>query len=431
MQARATGIAGGCRLALLARPGAASKMAGALSWAACQQFHRVGRAMIRPLFGHAHAADPKLPSQLRNCLCWWEDVLGRDVAETRPWRGDAREPVLVFSDARGAPARIAAVVVLDGAVEFADLAPPPECIGQLARRSDGQIAGLELLSVLLAIGTWGERLRGRAVRFFSDNTIAEWALRKGAAAALDHDAIVYQFWLLVGVLGLRVRIDRVPTGAAARAGARRDRVRLPRARRRQRGGPPQQGGLPLAVADEGGSRSANSAWRAEVPPAASAACVAIVHASAQGRKGRAKYRRAPPAGEARAQRPCAGAMRTLPGGNVSSAALAGFDPGVPRCVVERAARVLLANDLYAFSALAAAPPVETWVLTAKRRRGARAPAARDRVQDADGPAIELLKRLVAARKSAPTGPPPVPPLPGAREAPGRATRRARGGSSGN
>ena len=112
-----------------------------------------------------------------------------------------------------------------------------------------------------------------------------------------------------------------------------------------------------------------------------------MYASAQGRKGRVKNRRAPPAEEARAQRPCAGAMRTLPGGNVSSAALAGFDPGVPRCVVERAARVLLANDLCAFSALAAAPLVETWILTAKRRRGARAPAARDRVQDADGPLV--------------------------------------------
>ena len=174
--------------------------------------------MVLPLFGHAHATGPQLSSELRNCLCWWEDVLSRDVAETRPWRGDAREPALVFADARGAPARIAAVLLLDGAVEFTDLAPPPEWIGQLAPRSDGQIAGLELLSVLLAIGAWGTRLRGRSVRIFSDNSIAAWSLRKGAAAALDHDAIVYQFWLLVGELGLRVRIDRAPSGAAVRKG---------------------------------------------------------------------------------------------------------------------------------------------------------------------------------------------------------------------
>ena len=79
------------------------------------------------------------------------------------------------------------------------------------------------------------------VEFRCEDAIAMW---KGTGASVD---------------GVRVRIDRVPTGAAARAGARRDRVRLPRARRRQRGGPPQQGGLPFAVADEGGSRSANSA----------------------------------------------------------------------------------------------------------------------------------------------------------------------------
>ena len=45
-KARATGVLA---------PGQASKLAGGLSWGASHMFHRLGRAMLRPLFKQSHS----------------------------------------------------------------------------------------------------------------------------------------------------------------------------------------------------------------------------------------------------------------------------------------------------------------------------------------------------------------------------------------
>ena len=69
-----------------------------------------------------------------------------------------------------------------------------------------------MLAVAVGMSTWKDRLRGRSVRIFSDNSVAEYAFRRGSAAAADHAALVHSFWLVAHVLGLRVHIERVPTG---------------------------------------------------------------------------------------------------------------------------------------------------------------------------------------------------------------------------
>ena len=73
-----------------------------------------------------------------------------------------------------------------------------------------------MLALAAALSTWAPAIRGRSVRLFGDNTVAEWAFRRGSAAALDHAALVHHFWAFAAALRVRVQIDRVPTGERCR-----------------------------------------------------------------------------------------------------------------------------------------------------------------------------------------------------------------------
>ena len=86
-----------------------------------------------------------------------------------------------------------------------------------------------MAALLLAFGTWGTELRGRRVRLFSDNTVAECCFRRGSAkvnlclAALaraarghrsqasDHNRLVHAFWREAWSLHCHVHLDRVDT----------------------------------------------------------------------------------------------------------------------------------------------------------------------------------------------------------------------------
>ena len=52
-------------------PGAASKLAGALSWACTFLFRRCGRAFIRPIFAQQHGRGSCIGPVLRWALEWW------------------------------------------------------------------------------------------------------------------------------------------------------------------------------------------------------------------------------------------------------------------------------------------------------------------------------------------------------------------------
>ena len=109
-------------------PGQASKLAGALSWAAQHSFHRIGRALLRPLFIHANQARARTPEHVRLCLEWWKEVLLLDLEEKQCWSQDRRGAAHLFADARGSPPRLAAVVLLDGRSMYTDFAPPCQLV---------------------------------------------------------------------------------------------------------------------------------------------------------------------------------------------------------------------------------------------------------------------------------------------------------------
>jgi len=149
--------------------GEASKLAGALQWAAQHTFKRLGRAMIRPIIKQETARSSEVGEELRLALQWWLEVFRwrifsewRESAQTsvllftrlrlsqeRTWKGTSSKPIHMFCDARSTPPRVAAVLLKDGERKYCDLEPPAAIMGAFQRRKDNQIMGLEILSIAL------------------------------------------------------------------------------------------------------------------------------------------------------------------------------------------------------------------------------------------------------------------------------------------
>jgi hypothetical protein len=114
---------------------------------------------------------------------------------------------------RSTPPRVAAVLATEKGLWYIDCAPDGTVLAQFRPRGDNQIASLEMLAI--AYGTWLLQLvafmivciglvsglstfagdiRGRKVVVHSDNTVAEYGMRKGRARSFDHTAVVHSVW---------------------------------------------------------------------------------------------------------------------------------------------------------------------------------------------------------------------------------------------
>ena len=174
--------------------GCALKLAGRLSWAGQFLFHRVGRAMLRPIFDQKFSRTGALTVQLKTALGWWLWALEQDIVETRQWKMCELPPVRLLVDAAGVPAHCAAVLFVDGRCLYTDGAPAAHLMKQFQSRSDNQIMTLEILAIALGLSTFAEEVRGRKVVVFSDNTGAEAASRKGTASSWDHCQLIHEIW---------------------------------------------------------------------------------------------------------------------------------------------------------------------------------------------------------------------------------------------
>ena len=193
------------------RPGDAAKLAGALMWACSGMFHRIGRALIRPLFAHSKQHGVMVQQRLRVALEWWAEVLALELCETRAWVPDRREAAQLFVDARSTPPRVAAVLFLDGQASYSDWAPPECVMRHFKRRGDAQIMSLELLAIAFGLSTFSGALVGRRVRLWSDNVGAEAATRKGASKEWDYSCLINSLWLQAAQLRVSLHVDRVPS----------------------------------------------------------------------------------------------------------------------------------------------------------------------------------------------------------------------------
>ena len=169
--------------------GDAQKLAGRLTWSTQQLFYRVGRAMVKPIYGQKATATGQIGPSLLEALMWWCSVLRHSVSEMHPWKESSRAPCRMFVDAASTPARIAAVLLIDGDILYTDVAPCPQLMWQLQDRNDKQIMSLvrslfavqpavrvccpsvaqEIIAILYALSTFTQQLKGRKLVLFSDN----------------------------------------------------------------------------------------------------------------------------------------------------------------------------------------------------------------------------------------------------------------------
>ena len=87
------------------RPGCASKLAGRLQWACQFMFHRLGRAMVRPLYDQCHSRNGSVSKDLRIALTWWQQVLHMDIVEEKFWKYSEAPLAHLFVDAAGKSSR--------------------------------------------------------------------------------------------------------------------------------------------------------------------------------------------------------------------------------------------------------------------------------------------------------------------------------------
>ena len=193
------------------RGGEASKLAGKLQWACQHMFNRVGRAMLRALYNQIHNPSGRTSPELVVALRWWEAILELDMVECRSLHLPNKAPVHLFCDAAGAPARVAAVLWVDGRVLYTDCAPPEAVVRHWKVREDQQIMGLELLSIALGLSSFEQFLMGRCVVIHSDNTGAECCFRKGAAKEFDHCSLIHNMWTQIARCHMNVWVCRVGT----------------------------------------------------------------------------------------------------------------------------------------------------------------------------------------------------------------------------
>lgn len=156
-----------------------------------------------------------------------------EVVEERRWRVPESPLVHLFVDARGVPARCAAVLFIDGDCLYTDGMPSASIMQTFTQRADNQIMTLEILAISVGLSTFAEELKGRKVIVYSDNTGAEVnvalsirflnppvfvvslqaASRKGRASSWDHCGLIHEIWSFCLINQTYLWIERVPSAS--------------------------------------------------------------------------------------------------------------------------------------------------------------------------------------------------------------------------
>ena len=191
--------------------GEAAKLAGALNWASQHSFHKLGRAMLRPLYYHSKNRRSRWSQQLKLALRWWQEVLQMELQQHWTWHELPWPWGHLYCDARGDPAHIAAVLFLDGQSLFCDMRVPESILSFFTKRRDNQILGLEMLSIALGLSSFAPMLANRRLIVWSDNTGAEAAAKHGTAKSFDHACLAHCLWTRAAQLSTHLHIERVPS----------------------------------------------------------------------------------------------------------------------------------------------------------------------------------------------------------------------------
>ncbi len=206
-------------------PGEASTLAGRMNFAASAIFGRVGRAPLRAVYARqelrrensnvgSSKATYALTRLLRAALKCLASLLHDPPPRFIPTPGEARAPVIVFTDGEGR-GFIGGVLLLreDGGSVTAFTSRISARTERRLKPRQNQIALIELLAVLTAVEVFRYEITGRDLLLFVDNTVAEACIRNGYMRRDSRDAceLVSALWTRFQQWGINVWVYRVPS----------------------------------------------------------------------------------------------------------------------------------------------------------------------------------------------------------------------------
>ena len=189
-------------------------MAGRFAFAARSMFRRYGRAMVRPIYRQQYhpLKGGRASKELVEALQWWAEVMELDISERFELDAKVRPHVQLLSDAAGNNGRLAAVLIDEHGVAWhTAMDTPAEWAAWFVERTDKQILGLELLSVILGLETFRKQIEDKNITIYTDNTGTESILIRGSAKSPDHNVIAHLFWKRAAEDRLGVWVSRVGT----------------------------------------------------------------------------------------------------------------------------------------------------------------------------------------------------------------------------
>ena len=192
--------------------GAASKLAGKLSWATQNCFKRFGRAMIKPFYAQQYAPtkNGKCGPALEKAIGWWLEVFENNLTQSISMKHRTNQ-VSMFCDASGSPPIIAAVLFSKSSVQYCVMDCPLWLAQKLEDRNDNQIMAYEMVAIIMGLETFKAECRNSVVKIWTDNIGGECALRNKSSSAEDHNMLAHLTWLKASELNAGLWIDRVPS----------------------------------------------------------------------------------------------------------------------------------------------------------------------------------------------------------------------------
>ena len=207
-------------------PGEAATLAGRMNFAVSAMFGRVGRAPLKAVYarqhsrrtnheGESHEHPHILTRSLRASLEALARLVEAPPPRILPIPGKIAPVVSIFSDGEGKYGYIGGVLLVAAAfvpVLVFEAQIPPHVYDLLVRRHN-QIALIELLAALTALSAFSPFIKGKDLRFFIDNRVAECAVRNGYVRRDTRDAcaLVSELWFQLQRAQATVWVDRVPS----------------------------------------------------------------------------------------------------------------------------------------------------------------------------------------------------------------------------
>ena len=197
-------------------PADAAKVRGLLTWIDSGLAGRPCRGAMVALSARQHgraAAGHPLTPELRTALQFFLLVLRVLPARAVPLLMDESPPVIIYSDAATLTSglRLGAVIMeLGGQAECVSVDVPEAVVERWELRTT-YIGQGELICGPLALHIWPDRLRGRRLLWFVDNTAAVSAIAKACSPTADNSKMALILALQAAAAGALIWVEYVNT----------------------------------------------------------------------------------------------------------------------------------------------------------------------------------------------------------------------------